>query len=175
MEDSMPDSIRELVGSNSFFPWLGTIDEGHCNDAIAALANLLSEIKEGSIKVSDDPEAPDAVLYLSIAEGDLGLAWTFFDFVRMANLNLTTIASGDIALPAMMLLLSGKKRYVSQYSRFSFGGLYAGVDNEAEAKCLGALMDMMGLDDEEVHSLAMAGEEVVPSYAKELGIVHYII
>ncbi len=173
--------VRKLLRDFPVFHWVGPVDELH-------YMGFMEELKI-YIEENDWPEK--VILCLNSEGGDLDVAWSFYDYVRLSGLHLVTVASGDVESAAVLLFLSGKERYASRFSSFLIHNPALEVqhaeiseDNIEQTRRhvlsmherhLKVLAKTSGLSQKEVVVLSKNALPFSAKRAKALGIVHYIV
>jgi ATP-dependent protease ClpP protease subunit len=86
--------------------------------ALLGLINLetISKVTERIVKLYDESNTETIHLFICSSGGDLGVAFGFYDVVKGLNIPIQTIAVGYIRSAAMVIFLSGEKRWISPHS-----------------------------------------------------------
>lgn len=171
--------LQNLLRCYSVFHWIGNVDEAH-------YMGFMGELK-GSIQENGWPKK--VVLHVNNSGGDLDVAGAFYDYVRASGLHLVTIASGDVASAAVVLFLSGKERYASQFSSFLIHDPTIEVHSEItirnveqpnlhvasmHKRYLALLSQASGISEEEIDRISEGALPFSADRARELGIAHDI-
>lgn len=173
--------VRKLLRDFFVFHWMNSVDEMHY---IAFMARL-------QVYIEENGWPKKVVLYLNSSGGDLDIAWSLYDYVRLSGLHLVTIGVGDVESAAVLLFLAGKERYASKSSSFLIHGPVLELHNaelsesnieqtklhvlSMHYRYLKVLSKVTGLSKKEMIALAKGASPFPAKRAKELGIVHHIV
>jgi ATP-dependent protease ClpP protease subunit len=85
---------------------------------------LISSINEESAtkiseffgKCYEEDKKEPVMLWICSGGGDVGSGWGLYDFIKMLDLNLITLAFGHVSSMAIPIFCLGKERYVSKHT-----------------------------------------------------------
>jgi ATP-dependent Clp endopeptidase proteolytic subunit ClpP len=88
----------------------------------------IQEVLDSILKIYKKDPNDEIVLHICCAGGDVSSSISFYDMIKLYNVNLTTIASGLCASSATTMFFAGKKKFASSYlTRFLFHEPFRGM------------------------------------------------
>ena len=91
------------------------------------IAENITKTGEKILKLWEENPEEEIILYICSGGGGGAVAIGFYDWVRLKNIPLITIAIGEVLSAAVIVFLSGKKRKATSHSWFGIhrGGRFS--------------------------------------------------
>lgn len=130
------------------------------------------------------------VLPITTDGGDPNAAVDFYTQIRSGGVNLVTVAIGHVYSAGLIVLATGKKRYVAQHTQFHFHNVKVGLHGdffahelrkEAEDmefldnQLLSLLAENLKISKRQLRQMANNETSVNANDARRIGLVHQII
>lgn len=94
---------------NRAIPWFGEINLPNMEKVCGEILRFLKDAPQEEI-----------TLFLTSSGGDVAAGFAFLDLIRGANVNLTTVALGEVDSMAIIVFLAGRRRLVGPHTTMFF-------------------------------------------------------